>query len=591
MTAAARNIPNFAGVALVDILANGVAMLIIVIVVSIAARTERDARHTEQTDDIAAVMSHKFSTSLVLNSLAASRPAVLHDYANSPLDQILEPQILPILELHATFVREFYSGRVWHRRELLQEYNGLHALLDNFDEAQKQRLRLDIYDVGQFYVTMSILRAHNIQVTHWHFLDGALAYSAAVNCPPGVAAQDCRNASPPARGDLPHIDQPPHKDLGEPDWPPRGVAGARGDGDSAAGDLPGGVAPGAGAAANRYGANGGAGGELSGAAQSPADLGSFPGVRGAPNGQVGGIPGGQPARANANFRVALPASARRAIGAGATGMPTLEAIFGALLHYLQNLQNDLDAGGAPAKQIAEFAARLQYSFANPPKLDAATRTVARDLAIAFAYQDLAVAEDFAAQTNAANALELNFIPAADGAARLLIPPNRLIDAVGLRAPVGGAPPLVAAHIAFALHAYPDIWRGLHIALRPGAVVLTPPKPRRPEAMRWRAVAHISAALDDFVVGFVFANFAKENNFGASNAEDRAAPTEILQLDGEVNRARVNGVAQFSRPPPAAFGARGWLVSLYAALAVGLLLLAVAPRWFRRRRSRALIPAG
>ena len=65
-------------------------------------------------------MSHKFSTSLVLNSLAASPPARLHDYETSPMDQLLLPELLPILELHAGFVREFYSGTLWTRRQLLE---------------------------------------------------------------------------------------------------------------------------------------------------------------------------------------------------------------------------------------------------------------------------------------------------------------------------------------------------------------------------------------------------------------------------------------------------------------------------------------
>ena len=117
--------PDFAGVALVDILANGVAMLIIVIVMTIAARMEREERYAEQADEVAAVMSHKFSTSLVLNSLAASPPARLHDYDTSPLDQVLDPELLPILELHPGFVREFYTGTIWTRRDLLEEHNAL----------------------------------------------------------------------------------------------------------------------------------------------------------------------------------------------------------------------------------------------------------------------------------------------------------------------------------------------------------------------------------------------------------------------------------------------------------------------------------
>ena len=170
-----RRMPDFAGVALVDILANGVAMLIIVIVVTIAARMEREERYTEQAEEVATVMSHKFSTSLVLNSLAASPPARLHDYDTSPLDQVLDPDLLPILELHPGFVREYYSGTIWTRRDLLEEHNSLGAWLSEFSDERKARLRVDVYDIPQFYLTMSILREHGIRVFHWHFLVGTLA--------------------------------------------------------------------------------------------------------------------------------------------------------------------------------------------------------------------------------------------------------------------------------------------------------------------------------------------------------------------------------------------------------------------------------
>ena len=77
MSSSASRIPNFAGVALVDILANGVAVLVIVIVLSIAARAEKEDRYTEKVQEIGVVMTREFSTSLVLNKMAASPPALL----------------------------------------------------------------------------------------------------------------------------------------------------------------------------------------------------------------------------------------------------------------------------------------------------------------------------------------------------------------------------------------------------------------------------------------------------------------------------------------------------------------------------------
>ena len=284
-----RRMPDFAGVALVDILANGVAMLIIVIVVSIAARMEREERQVEQAGEVAAVMSHKFSTSLVLNSLAASPPARLHDYETSPLDAIVDPEILPILELHGGFVREFYSGTIWTRRELLREHNGLGAWLAGFSDDRKERLRIDVYDVPQFYLTMSILREHGIRVHHWHFLTGTLSPGEAARCPPGVAAKDCPGGGAKRAAPLPRLALGDHRPggLGGPESPllepPSGTAGrgsGREDGlsdrapdraGSVPGPMPGGVVPGiAGAAGAGFAAEDAGSASAGGADSAPA---------------------------------------------------------------------------------------------------------------------------------------------------------------------------------------------------------------------------------------------------------------------------------------------------------------------------------
>ena len=234
-----RRMPDFAGVALVDILANGVAMLIIVIVVTIAARMEREERYAEQADEVATVMSHKFSTSLVLNSLAASPPARLHDYETSPLDRVLDPDLLPILELHRGFVREFYSGTIWTRRDLLREHGGLGAWLAGFSEERKARLRVDVYDIPQFYLTMSILREHGIRVFHWHFIPAVRSLAEAARCPPGMAAKDCPGGGGEAPAPLPQLarDDRGSGGLGGLDSPLHEPPGGDGRGAGGEGDL------------------------------------------------------------------------------------------------------------------------------------------------------------------------------------------------------------------------------------------------------------------------------------------------------------------------------------------------------------------
>ena len=653
--------PDFAGVALVDILANGVAMLIIVIVVTIAARMEREERYAEQADEVATVMSHKFSTSLVLNSLAASPPARLHDYEASPLDQVLDPDLLPILELHGGFVREFYSGTIWTRRDLLAEHGGLGAWLAGFSEERKARLRVDVYDIPQFYLTMSILREHGIRVFHWHFIPFVLSHGEAGRCPPGVAAKDCPGGGGEAPAPLPQLalddrgsgglgglDSPLYEPPGGDGW----RAGGAGDlrelapesAGSTPGPMPGGVVPGmtgetnarfggqaggSGSAGTARGRDGGMaetgeagrGGEAgdsgeagatrgllsgSGAAgrsrgfgadsgsdpDSAATLGSFPGARGERSGPpAGGARGGarrdgqrgdgsgRPQRAGSgpggdgpqfSLRIALPASIRRAAQSGSEGTAALEAMFGIILHYLGELQDTLDAGGTPSPQIDSFAQRIQNAFRAPPPITDAEREIARDLALKFALLPHLGSPDFRPDP-----LELR--PAAAGPradATLVFAPNRLNDAVGVfrgseksdgEGTETDLPDRIRA--ALALNAYPGIWKGLEIRIEPWSVLLMPPDARAPERMRWRAVAYITPRLDNFIVGFVFAGMAAAGR---------------LRVQADANRVRLQGRPLFSEYRESTFGSRGWLVSLYAALAAGLALLGVGWRYLAVR---------
>ena len=680
-----RRMPDFAGVALVDILANGVAMLIIVIVVTIAARMEREERYTEQAQEVATVMSRKFSTSLVLNSLAASPPARLHDYDTSPLDQVLDPDLLPILELHPGFVREYYSGTIWTRRDLLEEHNRLGAWLSEFSDERKARLRVDVYDIPQFYLTMSILREHGIRVFHWHFLVGALSPGAAARCPPGVAAKDCPGGGSEAPAPLPQLalDDGPDGGLGDLDSPlfepPSGAgSGSGGAGampDAAThgaapspGPMPGGVVPGmAGSAGAGFGGEGGfpgtsgpatqPGGGTAGApgagdgesagsergllsspggagtvrgfgagrgtdSESAATLGSFPGALGDSGAPAGGAVRGRPQRGGQgrdgggerarpgsgsgeagpqfSLRIALPESVRRQAQSGSQGVAALEAMFAIILRYLGELQDTLDAGGTPSPQIESFAERIQRAFRAPPPSTEAERQIARDLALKFALLPHLGTPAFRPEP-----LALRRDPPGSRAdARLVVAPNRLNDEVGVyrgeagpgggdrRGPGAGGErratrargvegrdegpgsrdelaSLLSDRVraTLALNAYPGIWQGLEIRVEPYSVLLTSPQAREPERTRWRAVAYVAPRLDDFIVGFVHADMDEEGR---------------LRIQADANRVRLDGRPLFTEYRESAFGARGWLVSLYGALALGLLLLAVGWRYLAVR---------
>jgi len=574
-----QRMPDFAGVALVDILANGLAMLIIVIVLSIASRAEHEERTSAQVEDVETMMSRRFSTSLVLNSLAASPPAQLHDYDNSPLDQIRDPHLLPIIELHRNFVREFYTGAVWSREELLREPNAMDAFLASFDEDRKARLRTDIYDVAQYYLAMSILRDHGISVRHWHFLPGGLNVAQAGRCPPGVAAKDCvTDAIDREQSALPALATGPGDSAdsansggangengenganGGESWPPNGFAGTDGGG---AGPLPG-PFPG-GAALDSVGAGppgagppgaGGTGGGADG--QQNAIAGSFPNAR---PGLGGGLRGrgenaggsGQPGNPM-RFRLSSPDSLREDQTEGPAGQaldPTPEQILAVLLNYLGQLQATLDAGASPSRLLENFDRYIRQALASPPAVKGPLRTL-----IDFLMLELWVLDDIV-EIPGLQVTPLDLEARANTA--LIVAPNQRLRRVTVGRAGGGdngAPQLPdTTYPVLRMNAHPDVWRGLTVPLERNAILLVPPDQQRPGQLRWRALAYIAPEFDDFIVGFAYASIDADGQ---------------LVIQAEDNRVRLDDRPLHTPYQEALFGARTWLVALYAVLVLGLL---------------------
>ena len=556
MTRRAR-LPDFAGVALVDILANGLAMLIIVIVLSIAARAEREERTRAQVDEVETMMSRRFSTSLVLNSLAASPPARLHDYDNSPLDLERDPQILPIIELHRNFVRELYSGAVWSREALLREPNEMDAYLANFSDDQKARLRADVYDIAQFYLAMDILRDHGITIRHWHFLaGGGMNIGAAGACPPGVEAKDCGGGDGGGAGEGDGLselalggDGNGSGDGGE-SWPPTGFGdGDTGSGGSESAPLPGGAALGA-----VPGEGQGGGGESGGEATLGA--GSFPNARpglGSSRGLLGGGQGQGQAGAQTRFRLSSPESLReQAGGINLSGEPPTPAqTLAVLLDFIGDLQATLDAGKSPAALLANFDRRIQNALANPPTLDAAGRELLRYLLVELDHPHPLAADE---------ALPVTTLADADTTA-LIVETNRRLRSVAV-AQAGDVVPPDAGRAVLRLNAHPDIWRGLSVPLEANGLLMMPPNPQRADELRWRAVAYIAPNFDDFIIGFAFASVAADGR---------------LVVQAEDNRVRLGGHPLTTPYREALFGSRTWLVTLYAALVLALLGLLLVRR--------------
>ncbi len=163
-------LPGFAGIALADILANSVAMIIILIVLTMMIKHEQEQARISEVEDISVLLSRDLATSVVMNGLPTSRPARLHDYINSPMDANPQPSIMPIIELHSNYIKDYYTKQRFSRDELLQPDNAFDAFLAKMNPIQKNYIRIDIYDIRTFYLTMSIIGDHGPMPRHWHFI-------------------------------------------------------------------------------------------------------------------------------------------------------------------------------------------------------------------------------------------------------------------------------------------------------------------------------------------------------------------------------------------------------------------------------------
>ncbi len=164
-------LPEFAGIGLADILANSVAMIIILIVITISIKHQKEQEQLTEYEEVSVLLSRDIATSVVMNSLPTSALARLHDYENSPLDRNPRPDIMPIIELHKGFIRDYHTGKRFGRDTLLLQENAFDRFLRTLSPQQHRRIRIDVYDIQLFYVTMSIIRKYGRLPSHWHFLD------------------------------------------------------------------------------------------------------------------------------------------------------------------------------------------------------------------------------------------------------------------------------------------------------------------------------------------------------------------------------------------------------------------------------------
>lgn len=548
----ANRIPNFAGVALVDILANGVAVLIIVVVLSIAEREEQEKHFTEKVKEVSAVMTREFSTSLVLNRLAASSPATLHDYENSELDQFWDPVLLPIIEFHNNAIRDPYSGKIWSRSELLEKPNSFDDFLLAFTPDQALRIRGDIYDVGTYYLANSILSDYGMEIRHWHFIGSEPGKGSILQCPPDVMARDClvagSNQSAVSGSEISLLlEQQQNTEggqgSGEGDadtWPPSDLRDPTNSTGGSFGQLPNDVNLG------------------SQSTGQPSDdhWGSFPDASETRPRGTGSRGSGQSDQQESDntisFRLADPRQADPSENAIQLdiGDPSIQQLLAGLMAYIDELQTAYDNNLTLEPLLQNFVIILNAAVTNPPQLTEKQTQVIEDLGMIMTSKQQLGQSQYRVEPLFLSSYadeELDY-------AVLRLLPNRLIFNADTNTKNQNWAAEIGREVSprLNINGHPGIWRGVQITLHRGSVLMIVPEQEPNEVPTWRAAVYVAPKLNDFIVGFLYS---------AIDTEGR------LLIPGESNQVRLGSVNLIQPSAPRTFGVRTWLFALYVVLGI------------------------
>ena len=545
--------PAFAGVALADILANSVAIVIIMIVVTLMARYEDEQDKLEQAEDVAVLLSRELASSFVMNALPTSPPAQLHDYVTSPLDRNPQHAIMPIVELHDAFIRDYYTGTTFGRDELLRQDNAFDAYLQSLAPAQLLALRIDVYRIDQFYIAMSILKAHGHRPRHWHFLADA------------VGAGKGGQAIGAAIGSEGH-----------------GVAlrEERRDGEPGTGSAQAGGAFGAGAALPEDVSLARAGGVD---ANYPADASAVRGGAGSTAQEFFDLPGGS-GDEDADDAGRRPASATPEPGSAAAGgsrsfraarppAPSIETtlesdvdlfdLLRALYAYMGDVQTDADAGLPSRLPRYDFQRDVLERIAELPQPTAAQDRWYRSLVFLMETPRGSRGADAGRFVNRDLAIRPQTTEVVRGQVAAAFPHEPLRVLLLLRdlaQPVLNWP-REQAGVTMRLGAHAEIHEGLRVALERDGIVLAPtgtdPDPR------WRVVTLVNPERTDFVTGFVYAGF--------DDAGRLALPVDENAID-------IGGLRVESRRPSVALRSESRQVLLFGLIAALFAVGMVARYW-------------
>ena len=516
-------------VALADILANSVAVILILILATLVYRQEQAREELERNTDITTILARQLATTVVFNDLPSSPPSVLHDYDSCAIPHDCDPMLFPILELHKGYLRIFNSNTRIYRAELLRQENAFDRYLAALPEAAAKGIRLDVHSVSEYYLALGIMQEHGLWPRHWHYLGehvpplaNATALEERVAGIGGPASEERRpDGRAPGVG---HGDGRRERRAG------RGLRPGDGDGDGAAG-LEGARLAGAGVldslqydsllppsvTAGRGGAAAGGGSGL----PPPRRADSMLNRQGLP-GPLG--------TARRGMRLFVPNAVAATGGAEQVLRVPPEWYSALALHYvlrvLETAREERAFDPTRANRwLLELARRLQT-----PQGAEALAALPHHALVQRLAADLQTAADLqvAAGPFPPPLRDMRSSPERPWN-RLLIAPYEThgARALLLHQPTDWLQPLrdaAQARTQFLLRSHPALFKGEVLALPPGYLLLLLPDEMETTTPRWRPLAVVEPSLENIALGFVYAGIEEGR----------------LAVHAGVNQLRLNG---------------------------------------------------
>ena len=545
--------------ALADILANSVAVILILILVTLAYRQEQSRSELERSTDITTILAREVATSVVYNDLPSSPPSVLHDYDSCDIPHDCDLTLYPIFELRQGHLRIFNTNTRIHRAELLRRDNAFDRYLAALTPEEQQWIRMDVHSVSEYYLVLGIMQEHGLRPRHWHYLG---EHAEPLANPGGLAARV--DGITELQKDYGASLSAAMEDGGD-DW--LGAWSGRRD---VSGDGP------AGLEGTRLGGIGvlnelnydsllppAAGRNRSSGARSGNPSAPRPGRRGGSIFDRPGQPGplGTPRQ---TMRLFVPNTMPPPPGQAQVLEVAAEHYAPLMLSYLFRVLED---------------ARAERAF-NPARQNAWLLALARELHGPRGMQALAALPHYELAAELAAALRANPFPAYPALQslrlapalpynRLLLEPNAVEGALALRlnqaadwlSPLRDARKTKAR---FLLRSHPSLFKGEALELPAGHVLLLLPDEIDSPAPAWRPVAVIDGKLQNVALGFAYG--------GMEDAR--------FALHAGANQLQLNGRPAANPRLSAGDRLRQLTPALWALALLGLLLLPLlrfAPR--------------